>query len=149
MLVEEGFESEFDAALEGHASPFERARTQLRLGARLRRERRPTDARFPLRSAQEAFELLGASGWAAQATAELAAAGERPKRRQASSSPLLHDLTDQELRIALLVAEGVTNREAAATLFLSPKTVGYHLGKVYEKLGVRSRTELARLIARA
>ena len=147
MLVDTGFEDEFDAALAGHASPFERARTQLRLGARLRRERRPTDARSPLRSAYEAFELLGASGWSAQASAELGAAGERPKRDRTSPSMLLRDLTEQELRIALLVAEGATNREAAATLYLSPKTVGYHLGKVYEKLGVRSRTELAHLIA--
>ena len=61
---------------------------------------------------------------------------------------LLHGLTEQELRIALLIAEGVTNREAAAALYLSPKTIGYHLGKVYEKLGVRSRTELAHLLAR-
>jgi DNA-binding CsgD family transcriptional regulator len=149
MLAETGFEPELDAALRGHASPFERARTQLRLGARLRRERRPTDARSPLRSAHDAFQLLGAHGWAAQASAELGAAGGRPKRPHASLSTLLHDLTEQELRIALLVAEGVTNREAATTLFLSPKTVGYHLGKVYDKLGVRSRTELAHLIARA
>jgi DNA-binding CsgD family transcriptional regulator len=149
MLAETGFEPEFDAALRGQASPFERARTQLRLGARLRRERRPTDARSPLRSAHDSFQLLGAHGWAAQASAELGAAGGRPKRPHASSSTLLHDLTEQELRIALLVAKGVTNREAAATLFLSPKTVGYHLGKVYGKLGVRSRTELAHLIARA
>ena len=148
MLADTGFEHEFDAAFRGHASSFERARTELRLGERLRRERRPTDARSPLRSAREAFDALGARGWAAQAKAELAAAGERPKRPQASLPTLLQDLTDQELRIALLVAEGVTNREAAASLFLSPKTVGYHLGKVYDKLGVRSRTELAHLLGR-
>ena len=149
MLVEEGFEREFDAALHGHASRFERARTELRLGARLRRERRPTEARAPLRSAYEAFEMLGARGWSAQASSELAAAGERQKRDQTSLPSLLRELTEQELRIALLIAEGVTNREAAAALYLSPKTIGYHLGKVYEKLGVRSRTELAHLIARA
>ncbi len=129
--------------------PRSSARTELRLGERLRRERRPTEARAPLSSAHEAFETLGASGWAVQASAELAAAGERPKRDQASLPRLLLDLTDQELRIALLVAEGVTNREAAAALFLSPKTIGYHLGKVYDKLGVRSRTELAHLLANA
>lgn len=148
MLVEEGFEREFAAALHGHASRFERARTELRLGERLRRERRLTDARAPLRSAHQAFELLGARGWSAQAGAERAAAGERPKRAEAHLPALLHELTEQELRIALLIAEGVTNREAAAALYLSPKTIGYHLGKVYNKLGVRSRTELAHLIAR-
>ncbi|MGZ8693148.1 MAG: helix-turn-helix transcriptional regulator, partial [Gaiellaceae bacterium] len=147
MLVEEGFEHEFDTALHRHASRFERARTELRLGERLRRGRRPTDARAPLRSAREAFEALGARGWAAQASAELAAAGERPERRGTPLPALLHALTEQELRIALLIAEGVTNREAAAALYLSPKTIGYHLGKVYDKLGVRSRTELAHLLA--
>ena len=146
MLVDDGFEREFATALQGHASRFERARTELRLGERLRRERRPSDARAPLRSAHAAFELLGARGWAEQAGAELAAAGGRAKRSVSPSTPL-QSLTEQELRIALLISEGVTNREAAAALFLSPKTIGYHLGKVYEKLGVRSRTELAHLLA--
>ncbi len=149
MLADEGFELEFDAALQGHTSRFERARTELRLGERLRRERRLTDARAPLRSAQQAFNLLGARGWSAQAGAERAAAGERPKRAEAHLPTLLRELTEQELRIALLIAEGVTNREAAAALYLSPKTIGYHLGKVYDKLGVRSRTELAYLLAQA
>ncbi len=149
MLVAAGFEREFAAAGQGHASPFERARTELRLGERLRRVRRPTEARVPLRSAQQAFELLGAQGWAAQARAERAAAGERPKRAETDAPMPLHRLTEQELRIALLIAEGVTNREAAAALYLSPKTIGYHLGKVYEKLGVRSRTELAHLLGQS
>ena len=147
MLVAGDFESEFAAAR--HASPFERARTELRLGERLRRERRPTDARAPLRSAQQAFELLGARGWSARAAAERAAAGERPRRAEGRAPVLLHELTEQELRIALLIAEGSTNREAAAALHLSPKTIGYHLGKVYDKLGVRSRTELAHLLAQS
>lgn len=148
MLAEECFEEEFAAALQGHTSPFERARTELRLGERLRRERRLTAARAPLRSAQQSFERLGAPGWSAQAGAERAAAGARPKRENASLPALLQQLTEQERRIALLIAEGVTNREAAAALYLSPKTIGYHLGNVYEKLGVRSRTELASLLAR-
>lgn len=149
MIVEGAFEDEFAAAQRGHASPFERARTELRLGERLRRERRPTDARAPLRSAQQAFDRLGAHGWSAQAGRERAAAGERPKRAKTPLPALLDQLTEQELRIALLIAEGVTNREAAAALYLSPKTIGYHLGKVYEKLGIRSRTELAHLLAHA
>lgn len=149
MLAASGFEREFAAALRGQLSAFERARTNLRLGERLRRERRPTEARGPLRSALKAFEPLGASGWAAQASTELAAAGERRTRVQPAVSTPRSCLTDQELRIALLVAEGATNREAAAALFLSPKTIGYHLGKVYEKLGVRSRTQLAHVLAHA
>jgi DNA-binding NarL/FixJ family response regulator len=149
MLVETGFEEEFAAALRGHTSRFERARTELCLGERLRRERRPTAARAPLRAAQQAFELLGARGWAARAGAERAAVGERPDRAETPVPALLHELTEQELRIALLIAEGVTNREAAASLYLSPKTIGYHLGKVYAKLGVRSRTELAHRLAQA
>jgi DNA-binding CsgD family transcriptional regulator len=147
MLVADGFEDEFAVAHSGHASPFERARTKLRLGERLRRERRLTDARAPLRAAQQAFDRLGATGWSAQARDERAAAGGRPRRPRSQLPALLHELTEQELRIALLIAEGVTNREAAAALYLSPKTIGYHLGKVYDKLGVRSRTELAHLLA--
>lgn len=149
MLLGAGFELEFEAALRGRSSPFERARTELRLGERLRRERRPTEARGPLRSARETFEALGARGWAAQAGAELVAAGERPRGGRTGLPALLRELTEQERRIAFVVAEGATNREAAASLFLSPKTIGYHLGKVYEKLGVRSRTELARILAGA
>ena len=149
MLVGDDFEEEFARARRGHVSPFERARTELRLGERLRRERRPSEARTPLRSALGTFESLGASGWAAQARAELAAAGERSKHPKATVRAALGALTEQELRIALLIAEGVTNREAAAALYLSPKTIGYHLGKVYAKLGVRSRTELAHLLTRA
>ncbi len=147
MLGGAGFEQEFETALSRHVSPFERARTELRLGERLRRERCPSEARRSLRSALETFEALGAPGWAEFARAELVAAGERPKRAGATAPVLLGNLTHQELRIALLVAQGVTNREAAAALYLSPKTIGYHLGKVYGKLGVRSRTELAHLLA--
>lgn len=149
MLAEHDFDREFEVALRASRSPFERARTELRLGERLRRARRPTDARAPLRAALATFETLGARGWAEQASAELAAAGARVRRRDALATPVpIGELTQQELRIALLVAEGATNREAATALFLSPKTVGYHLGKVYAKLGVRSRTELAHVLAR-
>lgn len=135
----------FDEALAHHGSsaPFERARTELRLGERLRRMRRRADAREPLRSARAAFELLGATPWAERAGAELAAAGSH--RRRQPRAPLT--LTPQELRIAALVAEGETNRSIGAALFLSPKTVSYHLAKVYDKLGVNSRAQLAALVA--
>ena len=82
--------------------------------------------------------------WAERARVELAASGETARRREASAA---EQLTPQELQVALIVAQGATNREAGAALFLSPKTIETHLGRVYRKLGVRSRTELARKLA--
>jgi DNA-binding CsgD family transcriptional regulator len=84
--------------------------------------------------------MLGAEPWAAQARAELAASGETARRRDAST---LDELTPQEIQIARQLAEGKTTREAAAAIFLSPKTVEYHLRNVYRKLGINSREELA------
>jgi len=133
----------FEEALQLHKRTpdgFEAARTRLAYGARLRRERKRVRAREELRGALETFERLGAKGWAEQARAELAATGETARRRDAST---LDDLTPQELQIARLLADGSTTREAAAAIFLSPKTVEYHLGHVYRKLGIRSREELA------
>jgi DNA-binding CsgD family transcriptional regulator len=127
-------------------TPFERARTELRFGEALRRDRRPTDARVHLHAALDEFERLGARLWAGQARSALAAAGERVAPRQ---EPQLADLTPQEMQICLAVAEGATNREVAARFFLSPKTIETHLTNAYRKIGVRSRTELARLVARA
>ena len=148
MLAEDGDLSGFEEALRRHgtlASPFERARTQLRLGEALRRLRRPSDAREHLRDALATFELLRATPWADRARAELAATGARTRRR---SADVLTALTPQELRIALLVADGETNRQIATGLFLSPKTVAYHLAKVYDKLGLNSRAQLAACVAR-
>ena len=95
---------------------------------------------MPLRAALTTFDALGAAPWADRASAELEATGETARRRDASS---LDQLTPQELRIALMLAEGSTTRQAAAALYLSPKTVEYHLRHVYLKLGVNSRTALA------
>lgn len=146
-LLDNDFEATFDAALEWHRRldmPFERARTELCLGERRRRAGRRTDARAPLRSALHTFERLGAQPWAGRARAELGASGERVRRQV----PALTDqLTAHELRVALVVARGATNREAAAELFVSPKTVDFHLRHVYRKLGIRSRAELGRLFA--
>lgn len=145
-LVEEDCDGRFAEALARHDAadaPFERARTQLAWGARLHRARRRLDARERLREALAAFEELGAAQWAERARAELRAAGA--VRRMAAGDP--DELTAQEERIALAVARGATNREVAAELYLSPKTVEFHLGRVYRKLGVRSRTELAALVA--
>jgi DNA-binding CsgD family transcriptional regulator len=121
---------------------FERARTELAYGERLRRERRKVDARVQLRAALDTFEGIGAALWAERARGELRATGETARKRDAST---LDDLTPQELRIAELVAGGASNRDVASQLFVSPKTVEYHLRKVFQKCGVASRVELARM----
>lgn len=124
--------------------PFERARTELLQGEWLRRARRRSAARAPLRAALETFEKLGATPWAARARAELRATGET--RAQAPPGPdALTDLTPQELQVVRLAAAGLTNRDIGAQLFLSPRTVGYHLHKAFPKLGVSSRAQLPQL----
>jgi DNA-binding CsgD family transcriptional regulator len=147
MAGEDAYEAEFKTALELHektSTPFERARTELCFGERLRRSGQRVEARTWLRKAQETFELLGAEPWAERARSELRASGETARRRDATASD---QLTAQELQVALIVAQGATNREAAASLFLSPKTIEFHLGHVYRKLGLRSRAQLAGLFA--
>jgi DNA-binding CsgD family transcriptional regulator len=123
---------------------FERARTQLAYGERLRRSRDRILAREQLRAALEAFEALGAEPWVERARAELTATGQTLRRRDPAT---IDELTPQELQIALLLAGGKTTREAAAALFLSPKTIEYHLRHVYLKLSIHSRDELARALA--
>jgi DNA-binding CsgD family transcriptional regulator len=133
---------EYEIALRHHdATPdvFERARTQLYYGERLRRSRRRVDARRHLRAALKAFDHLGAAPWAERAMSELQASGETARVRDDSSR---QQLTPQELQVALTLAEGATTREAAARLYLSPKTVEYHIRHVYDKLEIRSREEL-------
>jgi DNA-binding CsgD family transcriptional regulator len=142
------FDGHYAAALEAHAltpDRYEEARTRLAYGARLRRARRRVDSRDHLRAALEVFESLPSEPWADRAATELKATGEHVRRRE---QPHAAALTPQELQISLLLAEGRTTREVAAALFLSPKTVEYHLRKVYTKLGVRSRGELADLLPR-
>jgi DNA-binding CsgD family transcriptional regulator len=136
-------EEAFGEAIE-HAPampPFQRARTELLYGEWLRRERRRTEARAHLRAALELFHGLGAAPWADRAGAELRATGETARKRDPFAAA---QLTPQELQVAGLVAEGLTNREVAAQLFLSPRTVDYHLRKVFTKLGIGSRTDLIR-----
>ena len=123
-----------------HRRPLDRARTELLIGERLRRARRKAEARGPLRAALETFEAAGAEPWAARARDELRAAGESAPAR--GGRPL-DRLTPQELQVARLVARGDSNRDVAAALFLSPRTVEYHLHKVFRKLGVHARAELA------
>jgi DNA-binding CsgD family transcriptional regulator len=137
----------FEAALDQQAltpDVFETARTQLVYGERLRRARNRVLARAQLRAALEEFERLGARPWAERARAELAATGEKVKRRDPTARD---ELTPQEMQIALLLADGKTTREAAAAVFLSPKTIEYHLRHVYQKLGINSREQLARVLA--
>jgi len=146
LLADEAdYETEFESALALHGAdmPFERARTLLCLGMRRRRSRRRADARAALHAALAFFEAAGAEPWAEQARAELRAAGDVS---EPSVDHSLRSLTPQELQVALVVAKGATNREAAASLFLSPKTVEFHLGNAYRKLGLRSRTELVRRV---
>ncbi len=122
---------------------FETARTRLARGMRLRRAGRRREAREELRAALTVLDDLGAALWAATARAELGATGERvPPRAPLGPS----SLTPQELQVCLLLAEGRTTREAAAGLFLSPKTVEYHLRKAYTKLDIHSRGELAEVM---
>lgn len=125
---------------------FERARTQLLYGKWLRRRRRPGEAKSRLRDALVAFERCGALPWAEQTRAELRATGEAPAPVPTGN---LGRLTPQQLRIARCVAEGATNREVALRLSVSPRTVDHHLRNVFAVLGVRSRTELSRLVDRA
>ncbi|MFG1961266.1 LuxR C-terminal-related transcriptional regulator [Nonomuraea sp. NPDC049028] len=139
----ESSEDAFGEALRLHTNSFEAARTALLLGERLRRTQRPGEARAHLRTAWETFERAGARPWARRAQEELRAAGESG---QAPPAAVFDALTPQELRIAGLVADGLSSKQIAAQLFLSPRTVEYHLYKIYPKLGIGSRTDLARLV---
>jgi DNA-binding NarL/FixJ family response regulator len=145
-LLSEGEETarHFARALElaADARPFDLARIQLLHGEHLRRERRRTEARAQLRAALEGFERLRAEPWAQRARAELRATGETARKRDPST---VDQLTPQERQIARLVSEGLTNKEVAAQLFLSPRTIDSHLRSVFSKLGVTSRTQLAQL----
>jgi DNA-binding CsgD family transcriptional regulator len=135
----------FERALKLHAGSghrFEAARTDLAFGELLRRSRRRVDARDHLRAALQTFEDLRAGPWAQRARQELRASGESARKRDATTTD---ELTAQERQVARLVGQGMSNREAAAQLFLSPRTIDFHLRNVYAKVGISSRRELARL----
>jgi DNA-binding NarL/FixJ family response regulator len=135
-------ERHFEEALRLHAGSqrsFDRARTELAYAEHIRRGRRRIQAREHLRVAIDEFDRLGADPWAERARNELRATGETARRRELDVSD---ELTPQELQVARLVAEGGTNKDVAAHLFLSPRTVDYHLRKVFLKLGISSRSEL-------
>jgi DNA-binding CsgD family transcriptional regulator len=137
----------FREALRQHevsGRPFEHARTELLYGEWLRRGRRGTDARPHLRTALALFDRTGAAPWAERARAELRAAGE-PVAAGAPAPDRLSLLTPQELQVVRLAASGATNRDIAAQLFISPRTVSHHLYRAFPKLGVTNRTALASL----
>ncbi|MEV8530846.1 AAA family ATPase [Streptomyces sp. NPDC051211] len=148
---EDETEQHFTTALnlhdEGSTQPFERARTELLYGEWLRRERRRTDARRHLRTALETFEKLDAQPWASRARTELQASGETIDPDSLPNA-LLGRLSPQEREVVRLAATGATNREIAAQLFLSPRTVGHHLYRAFPKLGITSRTELHQVLGR-
>ncbi|GIF62134.1 LuxR family transcriptional regulator [Asanoa ishikariensis] len=134
----------YDAALAADLRdwPFERARVQLAYGGWLRRQRQAMESRPLLRAAAGTFDALGAAPWAERARAELRATGE--SRRKPTEA--LDALTPQEQQIAGLAAEGLSNREIAERLFLSPRTVTTHLYRLFPKVGVKSRGELAAVL---
>ncbi|MFI7438724.1 ATP-binding protein [Nonomuraea indica] len=141
-------EDDYLRALRAHGDsgrPFERARTELLYGEWLRRARRRSDARAPLRSALKTFERLRAAPWLDRARAELTATGESLVQAEPTAANPLDRLTSQELQVVRLAADGDTSREIAAQLFLSPRTVEHHLYRAFRKLGIRSRRELSRL----
>jgi DNA-binding CsgD family transcriptional regulator len=132
------------AALQACDAGLQLARTRLVYGEWLRRQRRRRDARQQLEGAREAFESMGAHGFADRARVELLATGARARKRVDETR---YDLTPQEARIARLAAGGDTNAAIAARLVISANTVDYHLRKVYRKLDIKSRHELARVVS--
>lgn len=141
LASEDQAEGLFAAAsrLKVNASPWYGARVDLAYGSWLRRHRRVAESRRPLVSAQAAFAALGAAAWSARARQELAATGRRARQHQPGA---WWKLSAQELQVAQLAAQGLTNREIGARLYLSHRTVGSHLYRLFPKLGVRSRSQL-------
>ena len=132
--------------LERSAARLELAHALAALGSALRRSRRPTEAREPLRRALDVAASCGATGLADEIRSELHATGARPRREALSG---VESLTASERRVAGLAADGQTNRDIAQTLYVTPKTVEVHLTNAYRKLGIRSRRELAGMLAAA
>ena len=148
LANESTFAEAFEEALEHHErtpSPFERARTQLCYGERLRRAHKLRRAQTLLDAAIDTFGRLGAAPWTERGRRELAATG---RTMSSPTEDSIRELTPHELQLALVVSRGATNKEATAALFISPKTVESHLHRIYLKLGLRSRTELAHRLAR-
>jgi DNA-binding CsgD family transcriptional regulator len=146
LLAGDDAQAQFDAAFGAHlaAWPLHRARLQLAYGMWLRRRQRAGESRAPLRAARDTFDVLGAGPWAERARRELRAAGERSGQ---PAQQALNLLAPQELQIARLAAGGLSNREIGQQLYLSHRTVRNHLYRIFPKLGITSRTELAAVLA--
>jgi DNA-binding CsgD family transcriptional regulator len=145
LAVGDDAEADFEQAVkyaDATTRRFDRARIHLGYGEYLRRARRRVDARAHLREALEVFDDLGAARWASRAATELRASGETARRRDVTTAV---ELTAQERQVAALVRQGLPNRDVAARLFVSPRTVDFHLRNVFTKLQVTSRAELAAL----
>jgi len=141
LLARDGMAELEEAAelLEVSSQRIERARALAALGAELRRARRPTDAREPLRRALELCEITGAKALEENVRSELYATGARPRTTALGG---VESLTERELRVATLAADGQTNRDIAQALYVTPKTVEVHLSNAYRKLDIASRREL-------
>ncbi|WP_204010611.1 helix-turn-helix transcriptional regulator [Virgisporangium aurantiacum] len=147
LAADDAVDDAFKAALaacDDLDAPLERAQTLLCFGQRLRRARRRRDARHHLADALARFETAGAAGWAELCRREIRATGRQAEQRDDRA----RELTPQQWQVALNAAQGLTNREIAVRVYLSPKTVDYHLGHIYRKLGLRSRQELIRRLSR-
>jgi DNA-binding NarL/FixJ family response regulator len=140
--AEELYLAALDSNLAGW--PLMHARLLLAYGTWLRRQRRPTEARAPLRSARDAFDAIGAVPWAERARVELRATGESSQRRDVAA---VDQLTPQELQIAQLAADGLSNRDIGHRLYLSHRTVGSHLYRIFPKLGITSRVQLRKAMS--
>src|SRR5438067_13870185 len=122
----------------------ELARAHLLYGEWLRRERRRADAREQLRTAQRMLDQMGIDGFAERARRELRATGETARKRTAVARD--EELTGQEAQIARLAREGLSNPEIGTRLFISARTVQYHLGNIFAKLGIASRSQLSHIL---
>jgi DNA-binding NarL/FixJ family response regulator len=141
LAPDELIEQRIRAALDRDVGswPFERSRMQLMLGSRLRRQKQTREARELLRAARDGFDSLGARLWAERAREELRAAGV-PSREPAPT--VWSSLSAQELQVARMVAEGLSNRQIGERLYLSHRTVASHLYRIFPKLGITSRAQL-------
>ena len=145
LAADEHVETLFEEGLAADLSrwPAYQARLLLQYGIWLRRQRRASDSRSPLRAARDALDALGIVGWAARARQELRASGEPSTERKPEAWSLL---SPQELQIAQMAAQGMSNREIGQRLFLSHRTIGSHLYRLFPKLGVTSRAQLSTVI---
>jgi DNA-binding CsgD family transcriptional regulator len=148
LAADQAAEALFIEALTGRVAgwPAYRARLLLEYGSWLRRQRRVAESRHPLRAAREAFDALGMAPWAERARSELRAAGESS---DPAAPPVWTQLSPQELQIAQLAATGMSNREIGLKLFLSHRTVGSHLYRIFPKLGITARNQLRDLLEAA